>query len=313
MLLSLKRIRQILGVLWLIDGLLQLQPLMFTMNMVNKVIDPITSGQPALIASNLQWVVTVITKNLVAANIVIALVQIALGVLLLSGRWIRGTVIVSIFWALLVWYGGEGMSQLLTGQASALTGAPGAVLLYPIIGLLVYPSKDDPEQGLISRTTFRWILAGFWLLAALLQLQSYWWQSGQISGAISGMVGMGGGNNFAVDPILNALANATATIEGPLNILLIVIFLTLAIGLVAGKDTQRRPILIASLIVSVIIWYATQALGGIFTGMATDFNSGLLLVVMTLACWPKATQASVVASDDATQKTQPKEKAPQVG
>src|ERR1019366_2055033 len=172
MLLSLKRIRQILGVLWLIDGLLQLQPLMFTMDMVNKVIDPITSGQPALIASNLQWIVTVITKNLVAANIVIALVQIALGILLLSNRWVRGTVIVSIFWALLVWYGGEGMSSLLTGQAGALTGAPGAVLLYPIIGLLVYPtSKDDPEQGLLSRTTFRWILAGFWLLAALLQIQ----------------------------------------------------------------------------------------------------------------------------------------------
>jgi hypothetical protein len=313
MLLSLKRIRQILGVLWLIDGLLQLQPLMFTMDMVNKVIDPITAGQPALIASNLQWIVTVITKNLVAANILIALVQIALGILLLSGRWIRGTVIVSIFWALLVWYGGEGMSQLLTGQASALTGAPGAVLLYPIIGLLVYPSKDDPEQGLISRMTFRWILAGFWLLSALLQLQSYWWQPGQISGAISGMIGMGGGNNFIVDPILNGLASTTATIEVPLNILLIVIFLALAVGLVAGKDTQRRPILIASLVVSVIIWYATQALGGIFTGMATDFNSGLLLVVMTLACWPKATQASAVASDDATQTTQPKEKAPQVG
>jgi hypothetical protein len=313
MLLSLKRIRQILGVLWLIDGLLQLQPLMFTMNMVNKVIDPITSGQPALIASNLQWIVTVITKNLVAANIGIALVQIALGLLLLSNRWVRGTVIVSIFWALLVWYGGEGMSQLLTGQASALTGAPGAVLLYPIIGLLVYPSKDDPEQGLISRTTFRWILAGFWLLAALLQLQSYWWQPGQISGAISGMIGMGGGNNFIVDPILNTLTNATAGIEVPLNILLIAIFLALAISLVVVKDTQRRPVLIISLIVSALIWYATQALGGIFTGMATDFNSGLLLVIMTLACWPRTSQASAVASDGATQTTQPKEKAPQVG
>jgi hypothetical protein len=313
MLLSLKRIRQILGVLWLIDGLLQLQPLMFTMNMVNKVIDPITSGQPALIASNLQWIVTIITKNLVAANIIIALVQITLGILLLSGRWTRGTVIVSIFWALLVWYGGEGMSQLLTGQASALTGAPGAVLLYPLIGLLVYPSKNDPEQDLITRTTFRWLLAGFWLLAALLQLQPYWWQSGQISGAISGMIGMGGGNNFIVDPILNTIASTTAAIEVPLNILLIVIFLALAISLVVVKDAQRRPVLIVSLIVSALIWYATQALGGIFTGMATDFNSGLLLVIMTLACWPRTSQTNAAASDDTVQTTQLKEKAPQVG
>ncbi len=300
MLLSLKRVRQILGVLWIIDGLFQLQPQMFTMNMVNKVLNPISDGQPALIASNLQWIVDVISKNLIAANIIIALVQIALGALLLSGRWVRGTVLVSLFWALLVWYGGEGMSLLLTGQGSALTGAPGAVLLYPLIGLLVYPRKDDLDQGLLPQSAFRWVLAGFWFLSALLQLQPYWWQSGQISGAIGGMVGMGGGNNFIVDPILRALSTATTGIEIPLNILLIVIFLTLAIALVVVKEKQIRHALIVSLIVSVLLWYTTQALGGIFTGMATDFNSGLLLVVMALACWPKVPQMNE-ASENTTE------------
>jgi hypothetical protein len=36
----------------------------------------------------------------------------------------------------------------------------------------------------------------------------------------------------------------------------------------------------------VLIWYFSQAIGGILTGMATDFNSRLLLVVMALAVWP---------------------------
>ena len=35
--LSLKQVRQILGVLWIIVGLLQLQPQMFIMNMFNKL------------------------------------------------------------------------------------------------------------------------------------------------------------------------------------------------------------------------------------------------------------------------------------
>jgi len=312
MLLSLKRIRQIIGVLWIIVGLLQLQPQMFTMNMVNKVLDPISDGQPAFLAANLQWIVTVITHNLTAANIIIAVVQIALGVLFLSGRWVRGTVIASIVWALLVWYGGEGMSMLLTGQSSTLTGAPGAVLLYPLIGLLVYSRKDDPEQGIIPRSAFRWVLASFWLLAALLQLQPYWWQSGQISGAISDMVGMGGANNFAVDPILSALSNATASLEIPLNILLIVVFLALAFALIVVKEKQLRPVLIASIIVSVLIWYITQALGGILTGMATDFNSGLLLIIMALACWPKVSQVNAVSSTS-TQTPIQQENASQVG
>ena len=40
MLLSRKTLQRILGVLWLIDGLLQLQPQMCTMNMVNGIMKP---------------------------------------------------------------------------------------------------------------------------------------------------------------------------------------------------------------------------------------------------------------------------------
>lgn len=49
-----------------------------------------------------------------------------------------------------------------------------------------------------------------------------------------------------------------------------------------------RPFLIASIVMSVVIWYSSEAFGMILTGMATDFNSGLLLVIMALAAWPKA-------------------------
>jgi hypothetical protein len=41
-------------------------------------------------------------------------------------------------------------------------------------------------------------------------------------------------------------------------------------------------------VVSVVFWYCSEAFGMILTGMATDFNSGLLVVMMALACWPKA-------------------------
>ncbi len=289
MLLSMKRLRQVLGVLWLIDGLLQLQPQMFTMNMVNGVMAPIVQGQPGFIETNLQWIVNVVTNNLTLINILIAVVQVAIGVLLITGLWVRPTVIASIIWAIIVWYGGEGMSLLLTGQGSVLTGAPGAVLLYPLIGLAIYPRVGtEGKEGLLSRLYLRWVLAGFWIFAALLQLQPYWWQPQQISGAIGGMVGGGGLNGFLFDPLLQALANATTNAEVPLNIVLIVVFLALGIGLALAKKEQMVPFLIASMVVSVLVWYFTQAFGMIFTGMATDFNSGLLLVIMALGCWPRA-------------------------
>jgi hypothetical protein len=79
------------------------------------------------------------------------------------------------------------------------------------------------------------------------------------------------------------------------------------------KERHVRPFLIASVVVSVIFWYLTQGFGMILTGMATDFNSGLLLVVMALSCWPRVNAfraarsqvAREVRSTENTGTTQP--------
>jgi hypothetical protein len=301
MLLSRKALQRVLGALWLIDGLLQLQPQMFTMNMVNGVMKPMLQGQPGFLEPSLQFIVNQTTLHLIEVNLLIAIVQILLGLgfLLLPDRWVKELVIASFVWALIVWFGGEGLSMLLTGTSSILSGSPGAVMLYPLLGLAVYPRKRSREgskdttaksgdDGLLSRKVLRWVLAGFWVYAALLQLQPTWWQPGQISQAIGSMVGQGGLNTVLVDPVLNQLSHATVNLEVPLNITLIMVFLVIGIGLAIVNDKYLRPFLIASIIVSVVIWYFTEAFGMILTGMATDFNSGLLLVVMALAVWPHA-------------------------
>jgi hypothetical protein len=299
MLVSRKMLQRILGALWLIDGLLQLQPQMFTMNMVNGVMKPMLQGQPGFVEPSLQFIISQTALHLTAVNLLIVVVQVLLGLgfLVLSDRFIKPVVLVSIVWALIVWYGGEGMSMLFTGQASIFTGAPGAVLLYPLLGLVIWPRPSVGEsgqaggnkagnEGLISRQALRVVLAGFWIFAALLQLQPNWWQAGQISQAIGAMVGQGGLNTVLVDPVLQHISDMTAKVEIPLNIILILVFLALSIALAVIKNEQVRPFLIASIVLSVVFWYLTEAFGMILTGMATDFNSGLLVVVIALACWP---------------------------
>ncbi len=301
MLLSRKALQRILGLLWLIDGLLQLQPQMFTMNMVNGVMKPMLDGQPGFVEPSLQFFVNQTTLHLIVVNLLIVIVQVALGLgfLFLPARWLKELIVVSIVWSFIVWYAGEGMSMLLTGQASILSGAPGAVLLYAVLGLAVWPRQQSTpdtngttrtwgDDGLLSRHALRWVLSGFWFFSALLQLQPYWWQSGQISQAIGAMVGQGGLNTVLVDPVLTLLSNATAKSEIPLNIALIVVCLALGIGLAVVKQERVRPFVIASIVVSVLLWFFAQAFGMILTGMATDFNSGLLLVVMGLAVWSRA-------------------------
>lgn len=301
MFFSAKLVRRILGILWLIDGVLQLQPKMFTANMINTVLVPILSGQPAPIAANLHAVITVIGQHLTLVNLLIAIIQVEIGLFLIVGLWIRATVIFSLVWAIIVWYAGEGMNMLFTGQASVLTGAPGSVLLYVLLGLLIYPRRSaanaasgDKRATLLSPARFRQVLAGFWIFAALLQLQPYWWQQGQIAQTIGGLVGQGGFNGFLLDPVLQRISAATTSLEIPLNIVLIEVFLALGIGLAVVKQEQLRPWLVVSLVLSFVIWWIAQGFGMIFTGLATDFNSGLLLLLMTLACWPRVARLRVL-------------------
>src|ERR1700756_3239788 len=108
MLLSRQGLQRILGVIWLIDGLLQLQPQMFTMNMVNGVMKPILSGQPGPLLPALNFIIDTTTHYLTAVNLVIAVVQIFLGLgfIFLSDQWVKWLVVASFIWALIVWFGG---------------------------------------------------------------------------------------------------------------------------------------------------------------------------------------------------------------
>ncbi len=63
-----------------------------------------------------------------------------------------------------------------------------------------------------------------------------------------------------------------------MHIALIVVFLALG----SGQAGAVAPVLAI-----VVSWYCSEAFGMILTGTATDFNSGLLVVVMALAVWPK--------------------------
>lgn len=305
MLFSQKVLRRILGVLWLIDGILQVQPQMFTTNMINSVLIPTLNAQPAPVAASLHAITVIIAQHLVFFNLLIAIVQVEIGLFLIVGLWVRETVILSIVWALIVWYGGEGMNALLTGQASVLTGAPGAVLLYPLLGLLIYPRKGQPSTNgadtLLSRVHFRRVLAGFWIFAALLQMQPFWWQPEQISGVVGSMTGMGSFNSVLIDPIMGPLARLADPLEVPLNIVLIALFLGLGIGLALAKPRWLRPLLALSILFSLLIWWGAQGFGMILTGLATDFNSGLLIMLMTLACWPKTHVLPQGAAQESTQ------------
>lgn len=71
-------------------------------------------------------------------------------IFILPDRWIKPVVLISVVWSLIVWYAGEGMNMLFTGQSSMLSGAPGAVLLYPLLGFVISPRTQTSASGKVS-------------------------------------------------------------------------------------------------------------------------------------------------------------------
>ncbi len=75
-----------LGMLWLLDGALQLQPQMFTSNFAYKVIDQAAQGQPSLVSDPMQLFIHLFLLQPALFNTFSAVIQLALGGLILLKR-----------------------------------------------------------------------------------------------------------------------------------------------------------------------------------------------------------------------------------
>jgi hypothetical protein len=303
-----QRILQIvLGCFWLLDAGLQFQSFMFHQSFVNTYILPNANGQPAVVG----WVITnighFIAPHIALWNTGFALIQVAIGLGLLYRPTVRYALALSFAWAFGVWVLGEGMGMVLTGSASALTGAPGSVLIYGMVGLMAWPSArtaEEPEelsvgvassaaaQGVGGVATPLLVWAGYWSLAAVLFLLPHNRTPTSISSAI---VGMAPGQAGWFAHFLTSLGNAFSSSGTELAWVLAAV--SLVIGF--GPLLSRRPgiFLAAGALLSVVMWVAGQGLvGNILTGSGTDPNTGPMIVVLALAMTPARVAAPYVGS-----------------
>lgn len=156
-----------LGFLWLLDGALQCQPIMFGRGFAKHILAPAGAGLPGLLVEPLHDAIRIALAQPVLANATFALIQILLGLGLISRRFTRVALVSSMVWALSVWVAGEGLGGLSAGS-TLLTGAPGAALLYAVIAALAWP-----RSPLVDDRPSRWALPAWcalWLLGAGLQV-----------------------------------------------------------------------------------------------------------------------------------------------
>ena len=165
-----------LGLIWLLDGVLQFQTYFYTKPFLTQFINSMAAGQPRLIAHSITWASHFASPHLTQYNTLFGLTQVVIGVGLLYPQTVRPALALSFAWVPIVWWFGEGFGMIPADTASPLTGAPGAVLLYGLIGLLVWPRRGPDrssaadggllgERGGLIAWSLLWIFAAaLWLI-----------------------------------------------------------------------------------------------------------------------------------------------------
>lgn len=267
----------LLGLLWLLDGGLQFQAFMYSHGFV-AMIDAGAAGQPAWLHASILFSTGIAGPDLAVFNTLFALTQVAIGLGLLHRRTVRPALILSIGWALVVWWFGEGFGGLFSGAAAPLTGAPGAALLYALIGLLAWPGRRP--TGLLSARAARWSWAALWLGMAWLWMSPASDGADATSGALSSL-------QSGITP-LDAVAHALGgTLAGDgFAVALVFAIASAAIGLGVATRRQPRALLAAAVALNLVYWLLGQGVGLIFAGGATDPNAGPLFCLLALAMLP---------------------------
>jgi hypothetical protein len=298
-LLRTQRVLQIvLGLFWLLDAGLQFQPYMFGSGFTTTYLLNNAHNQPDVV----RWIITnvgnFVGPHVAVWNTFFALIQVAIGLGLLFRPTVRPALAVSFFWAFGVWFFGEGLGQIFTGSASALTGAPGSVFLYGLIGLMAWPrtapTAEDREaepivgiassaaaQGIGGAATPLLVWCGYWSLAAILFLLPDNRTPTSVSSAITGM---SAGEPSTYAHFLNNFGGHFGS--GGLWTTWLLAIGSLIVGFGPLLSRRATPFLAAGGVLATFFWISGQGLGGIFTGSGTDPNSGPLIVLLALAMAP---------------------------
>lgn len=283
-----RKLTAALGLLWLIDAGLQFQPYMFTTDFPNQAIKPVGLASPAFVRVPSQWAADLMAAHILVWNTLFALTQLAIAVGLLCRRTTKPALAASIAWAVAVWWLGEGLGGVLGGPVSPLAGLPGAVILYALVAVLVWPRSGEPRSAptpMAFASPLRrpgakllWLL--LWLTFGFEAMRPANRSPSALHDAVSASAD---GEPAWIKAVVHSAAGlGHHGTEG--SCLLAAALAAIAVSVLIPR-ISRLGVLLA-IMVSLLIWTYGEAFGALATGRATDPNSGPALVLLACCFWP---------------------------
>lgn len=299
-----RALQLVLATFWIFDGVLQLQPFMFTRQFATTMLAPMAHGNPSPVAHSITWAARAVSHHSVTTDAVFAVIQLSLGLAIAWRPTVKAGLAASIVWAGAVWWFGEGLGGVIAGTAHSVSGAPGAVLLYAVLALLLWPSHGvDPDASCIAaRGVGEHVARLIWVvLWGGLSFFALLGSNRSAEGLRDLVRGMGPGEPgwlAALDRHAAALLDNRGL---AVSIALAVVFAVIAVSVYLPRRPARVMTGVA-VVVALVIWVLGQNFGTLFSGSATDPNSGPLLALVAVAYWRRrpAPQAPTPSRRDLT-------------
>jgi hypothetical protein len=281
-----RALQLVLAAIWLLDAVLQYQSFMYT-KAFGQMLAGTASGNPSVIARPITWDAALVEHHLVLINTIFATIQLVIGFGIALRPTVRYALALSVAWSLGVWWFGEGLGGVLSGTASPLNGAPGAVIIYALLAVLLWPAGRDVRAPFAAaRAVGAPVARGLWLVLWLSLAYFALTPANRAPQAASTMIsGMESGNPGWLAALDRGAASLVSGQGLAASVVLAVALILVAAGVYLPAPAARATLALA-IVVALVIWVFGEAFGMIMAGGATDPNSGLPLILLALSYWP---------------------------
>lgn len=280
-----RRLQLVLAVLWLLDAVLQLQAVMFTPGFA-RTLGATAHGNPAVIAAPIAFSARLIEQHAVVADAGFAGMQLVIGLGIAWRPTIKFALGASIGWSLAVWWLGEGLGGLFNGTASPANGAPGAVILYALLAVMLWPPCEGKRTSYAAAgragaqaARLPWLM--LWGGLAALALAPATASPRSLSAMVAGT---SHGAPRWLSSIDGRLARLLSQHGGAAAVALGFLLAVIAVGIYLPEPARRWALALA-ILTAAGLWLA-EGLGGVLAGAGTDPNTGPLLALLAIAYWP---------------------------
>jgi cytochrome oxidase Cu insertion factor (SCO1/SenC/PrrC family) len=294
------------AVLWILDGVLQIQPDM-PLGLPSSVLQPASATSPSWVQHLVNFGVTTWANHPVEAAVSAVWIQIALGVLLLvapRGRWSRFAGAASLGWGLVVWVFGEAFGGIFAPGLSWLFGAPGAAAFYCLAGALL----ALPERAWASPALGRWLLRAFGVFFAGMAVLQAWpdrgfWRGAAGNGHSGSLLGMVqqmalSSQPHAMSSVLGSFGSFDAAHGWAVNLFVVAVLAAIGLVLCTGRPDLARFAVIATVILGLADWVLVEDLG-FLGGVGTDPNSMLPMMLVLVSAYVALVRVPVVVTSPA--------------